>query len=91
MTSGTGLYIQPQTPTPIATIIGFEIVCGIGVASLFQTPMMAVQNTVSQADTAGATATLGFFRDLAASLSVDFKTVWLLAKQLSMLPVSATR
>ena len=53
--------------------------------------MMAVQNTVSQADTAGATATLGFFRNLAASLSVDFKTVWLLVKQLSMLPVSATR
>ncbi|KAI4754094.1 putative MFS transporter [Aureobasidium sp. EXF-3400] len=70
MTLGTGLYIQLQTHTPIATIIGFQIIGGIGVACLFQAPMMAVQNTVSQADTAGATATLGFFRNLAASFSI---------------------
>jgi MFS family permease len=70
MTLGTGLYIQLRTHTPIATIIGFEIIGGIGVASLFQTPMMAIQSTVSQADTAGATATLGFLRNLAASFSV---------------------
>ena len=70
MTLGTGLYIQLITHTSIATIIGFEIVSGIVVASLFQTPMMASQNTVSQADIAGATATLGFFRNLAASFSV---------------------
>jgi hypothetical protein len=70
MTLGTGLYIQLQTHTAIATIISFQIIGGIGVACLFQAPMMAVQNTVSQADTAGATATLGFFRNLAASFSI---------------------
>ncbi|KAA8641340.1 uncharacterized protein ATNIH1004_002008 [Aspergillus tanneri] len=62
MTMGTGLFISLQTDTPIASIIGFQIASGIGIAFLFQLPMIAVQNTVSQADTATATATLGFFR-----------------------------
>ncbi|THC98071.1 hypothetical protein EYZ11_002423 [Aspergillus tanneri] len=70
MTMGTGLFISLQTDTPIASIIGFQIASGIGIAFLFQLPMIAVQNTVSQADTATATATLGFFRNLATSLSI---------------------
>jgi hypothetical protein len=64
------LYIQLSRTTSLATIIGIEIIGGVGVACLFQTPMLAIQNTVSQADTAGATATLGFLRNLAASFSI---------------------
>jgi MFS family permease len=70
MTLGMGLYIHLSTHTSIATIIGIEIVGGVGVACLFQTPMLAIQNTVAQGDTASATATLGFFRNLAASFSI---------------------
>ena len=70
MTLGTGLYINLQTETSVASIIGFEIVGGIGIALLFQTPVIAMQNNVSQADTAAATATLSFSRNLAASLSI---------------------
>ena len=70
MTLGTGLYINFRTDTSVARIVGFEIIGGIGTALLFQAPMIAIQNTVSQADTATATATLGFIRNLAASLSV---------------------
>ena len=70
MTLGTGLYINLQTDTSFASIIGFEIVGGIGIALLFQAPIIAIQSTVSQADTAAATATLGFSRNLAASLSI---------------------
>lgn len=70
MTLGTGLYIIFGTDTSVAKVVGFEVIGGIGVALLFQTPMIAIQNTVSQADTATATATLGFFRNLATSLSI---------------------
>ncbi|KKY15331.1 putative efflux pump antibiotic resistance [Phaeomoniella chlamydospora] len=70
MTLGTGLYINFRTNTPVARIVGFEIIGGIGTALLFQAPMIAIQNTVSQANTASATATLGFFRSLATSLSL---------------------
>ena len=70
MTLGTGLYISFRTATSIARIIGFEIIWGIGTALLFQTPMIAIQNTVSQADTAAATGTLAFIRNLATSLSI---------------------
>ncbi|KAK3169355.1 hypothetical protein OEA41_008738 [Lepraria neglecta] len=70
MTLGTGLYINFRTDTSVARIVGFEIIGGIGTALLFQAPMIAIQNTVSQADTATATATLGFIRNLATSLSI---------------------
>ncbi|KAI9823824.1 MAG: hypothetical protein M1819_001125 [Sarea resinae] len=70
MTLGTGLYIDFGTDTSIARIVGFEIIGGIGTALLFQAPTIAIQNTVSQADTATATATLGFTRNCATSLSI---------------------
>ncbi|KAI6088752.1 MFS general substrate transporter [Hypoxylon rubiginosum] len=70
LTLGTGLYIMFGTDTNLGTIIGFQIIFGIGMALLFQTPMMALQNSVSQAETATATATLGFLRNLATSLSI---------------------
>ncbi|KAI2466040.1 MFS drug transporter [Annulohypoxylon bovei var. microspora] len=70
MTLGTGLYITFDTDTSTAKIIGLEILGGLGPALLFQAPMIAVQNTVSQADIASATATLGFTRNLATSLSI---------------------
>lgn len=70
MTLGTGLFISFRTDTSVARIIGFEILAGIGPALLFQAPMISIQNTVSQADTAAATATLGFIRNLATSLSI---------------------
>lgn len=70
MTLGTGLYINLRTDTSVARIVGFEIIAGIGTALLFQAPLISIQNTVSQADTATATATLGFIRNLATSLSI---------------------
>jgi MFS family permease len=70
MTLGTGLYISIQPDTSVAMIIGFEIIGGIGTALLFQSPMISIQNTVSQADTATATATLGFIRNLATAISI---------------------
>ncbi|KAI1761599.1 MFS general substrate transporter [Hypoxylon sp. FL1150] len=70
LTLGTGLYVMFGTDTNLGTIIGFQIIFGIGMALLFQTPMMALQNSVSQANTATATATLGFLRNLATSLSI---------------------
>jgi MFS family permease len=70
MTLGTGLYITFGTDTSVATVVGLEIIGALGPALLFQGPMVAIQNTVSQADTAAATACLGFVRSLAMALSV---------------------
>ena len=72
MTLGTGLYINFRTETSVARIIGFEIIAGIGTALLFQSPMISIQNNVSQADTATATATSGFVRNLASSMAIVF-------------------
>ena len=70
LTLGTGLYIMFGIDTSLAEIIGFQVIGGIGLALLLSTPMIAIQNSVTQADTAVATATLGFMAGLAKSLSV---------------------
>lgn len=69
MTLGSGLYTMFGTDTTLGTLIGFQIIFGIGISLLFQTPTIALQNNVSQVDTAAATATLSFIRYLGASLS----------------------
>ncbi|RDA88871.1 hypothetical protein CP532_5408 [Ophiocordyceps camponoti-leonardi (nom. inval.)] len=69
MTLGAGLYTMFGTDTTLGTIVGFQIVFGFGMSLLFQTPTMALQNSVSQADTATAMATLSFMRSLGTSLS----------------------
>jgi hypothetical protein len=71
MALGTGLYINLDRETSIGTIIAFQIVGGIGTAMLFQTPVLAIQNSVSRAaDTASGTATLGLARNIATSFSI---------------------
>lgn len=69
-TLGNGLYILLGANTTIATIIGIELVAGIGGGLLFDAPLIAIQAGVSQKDTATATSTLGFIRNLGTSLSV---------------------
>jgi MFS family permease len=70
LTLGTGLYIMFGVDTSLAEIIGYQVIGGIGLALLLSMPMIAIQTSVSQADTAVATATLGFMSGLATSLSV---------------------
>ncbi|QIW96735.1 hypothetical protein AMS68_002253 [Peltaster fructicola] len=70
MTIGTGLYISLESDTPIAHIIGFEVVSGTGVALLYQAPMLAIHNFVKQPDVAAATASLGFLRTIASAVSI---------------------
>ena len=70
MTIGTGLYIDFGTDTSIGELVGVQIIGGLGTGLLFQPPLVAVQAMVSQADTATATSTLGFVRNIGTSLSV---------------------
>jgi len=70
MTIGNGLYIYLNATSPLGQIIGFQLVAGCGAGLLFEPPLIALQAMVSQDDTATTTATLGFVRNLATSLSV---------------------
>jgi MFS family permease len=62
LTLGTGLYVMLGIDTSLGNIIVFEIIGGIGLSLLLSTLMIAIQNNVSQADTAVGTSTLGFHR-----------------------------
>ena len=70
LTLGTGLYINFSANTSLAQIFGFEIIAGIGAGLVFEPPLIALQALVKQDDVASATATLGFVRNLATSISV---------------------
>ncbi|ETS85156.1 hypothetical protein PFICI_03181 [Pestalotiopsis fici W106-1] len=67
---GSGLYILFGPDTSVAMLVGLLIIGALGPGLLFQAPMAAIQNSVSQADTAAATAALIFLRNIAMSLSV---------------------
>ncbi|PSR78740.1 major facilitator superfamily domain-containing protein [Coniella lustricola] len=70
LTLGTGLLTLWGVDTKLGVLIGIQIVFGTGMALLFQTPTMAIQNSVAhQANTANATATISFLRNLATSLA----------------------
>jgi hypothetical protein len=70
MTIGNGLYTLFSATSSLATIIGFQIVAGIGAGALFEAPLLGLQAFVSQHDIATATSTFGFVRNLATSLSI---------------------
>ncbi|RDW68176.1 hypothetical protein BP6252_09572 [Coleophoma cylindrospora] len=70
MAIGTGLFIIFGADTSIAMIVGLETIGALGPALLFQAPMAAIQNSVSQSETAAATASLLFLQSIAMSLSV---------------------
>ncbi|KAJ5089823.1 Efflux pump dotC [Penicillium argentinense] len=70
MTIGTGLYIQLDIDSSLGQIVGYQFLSGFGAGFLFQTPIIAIQAMVSQDDTASATATLGFIRNMATATSI---------------------
>jgi hypothetical protein len=70
MTVGNGLYTLFSATTSLPSVIGFQIVAGIGAGALFEAPLLGLQALVSQHETATATGTFGFVRNIATSLSI---------------------
>ena len=70
LTVGFGLFIHLSAISPLSQIIGFQVVGGLGSGLMFEPPLIAIQAHVSQDDTATATATFGFIRNLGTSISV---------------------
>ncbi|EXJ79364.1 hypothetical protein A1O3_08866 [Capronia epimyces CBS 606.96] len=70
LTLGTGLYILLGPDTSIGTIVGIEIIEGIGSGLLFEPPLIAIQQGVDQDEVGTATSTQSFIRSMALSLGV---------------------
>ena len=71
LTLGIGLYVDfPNHRGSWAKVIIYQIIAGIGVGPNFQAPLIALQSLVQPQDIATATATFGFTRNLATSVSV---------------------
>ncbi|EAW13285.1 MDR family MFS transporter [Aspergillus clavatus NRRL 1] len=69
-TIGNGMYINLDVDSSLGEILGYQILSGIGAGFMFEPPIIAIQAMVSQDETATATATLGFIRNLATSSSI---------------------
>lgn len=67
---GMGLYIDLNTDSSLGKLIAYQVVSGSGTGMLFFAPLLALHTNVSQGDTATATATFGFIRNIATSASV---------------------
>lgn len=70
LTLGFGLLIDLNANFSLGKIIGFQLIAGFGVGLVFQSPLVALQRQVAIEDIATATATFGFFRNVATALSV---------------------
>ena len=70
LTLGFGLFIDFDAHSSWAKLIIFQIISGIGIGPGFQSPIIALQAHINPRDIATATATLGFVRQLATSISV---------------------
>lgn len=70
MTLGYGLFIDLDSYANWPKIILFQIVLGLGVGPNFQSPLIALQNTLTGRDVASATGTFMFIRQLATSISI---------------------
>ncbi|KAJ5531338.1 hypothetical protein N7527_004731 [Penicillium freii] len=70
LTLGFGLFIIFDDQMSIVKIAVIEAVAGFGVGMNFQSPLIALQSHVAPGDFATATATFGFTRNIATSLSV---------------------
>ena len=70
MTLGFGLFIDLGSETNWAKIIVYQIIAGIGVGPIFQSPLIALQTNVEPRDIGSATSFFGFLRQLGTSISV---------------------
>lgn len=70
MTIGFGLNIVLPNGREWERIFVFQIIAGLGVGPNFQGPLIALQTNVQPRDIASATATFGFVRNLATSISI---------------------
>lgn len=67
---GAGLLIDLPANRSWARVIAFQVVAGIGTGPLFQAPLIALQSHLKGYDAAVGTATYGFIRNIATSMSV---------------------
>lgn len=80
MLLGVSLFTTFGTQTQWARIICFQIVLGVGVGQVFQTPLLALQSFVSADNLTAAISAQGFARNLFSSVSIVVGTVLLESK-----------
>ncbi|KAK8009850.1 MFS transporter [Apiospora arundinis] len=67
---GTGLLIYLKFGEPLAKLVVFQILVGMGVGMNMEPPLLAAQAAASKIDTAVVIATMGFIRNIATSIAI---------------------
>ncbi|CAG9984306.1 unnamed protein product [Clonostachys byssicola] len=68
--AGTGSFISFDMNSPIAQIIGCQILFGLGSGLLIEPPIISIQTSVSQQDVASAISTFTFIRSVSLAVSI---------------------
>lgn len=74
---GFALFIDLPEYTSWSRVVIYQMIAGIGVGPNFQSPMMALQNSVAPHDIGAACSTFGFIRQFANAISVVLGGVFL--------------
>jgi predicted MFS family arabinose efflux permease len=70
MTLGFGLFVDLSVNFSLPKIIIFQLIAGLGVGLVFQSPLITLQSLVAPENLATATATFGFVRNIGCSISI---------------------
>jgi EmrB/QacA subfamily drug resistance transporter len=70
MTLGYGLFVNLNADSNWTKLIIYQVIAAIGCGPLFQTLTIVLQTNIEPHDIGTATATLGFIRQLATSISI---------------------
>jgi len=68
-TIGNGLIASLSANSSVASIIGFQLIAGLGAGLLFEPPLIALQAMTTPEDIATTIGTIGFIRSLSTSLA----------------------
>jgi len=74
-TLGYGLMYQLDSRSTVAEKVLYPLVASIGIGSLFQTPLIAIQAAMPLKDMATSTGTFGFLRTMGGSVGISIGQV----------------
>ena len=70
LTLGTGLFINLHYGEPLAKLVIFEIITGVGVGMNLEPPLLAALAAATELDTAAVNATMSFIRSIAVAVAI---------------------
>ncbi|POS78406.1 hypothetical protein DHEL01_v203198 [Diaporthe helianthi] len=70
LTLGSGLFMNLAFEKSITKLVIYQIICGVGVGSKMEPPLLVAQATATALDTAAVISTMSFLRSICTAITV---------------------